>query len=138
MAQNRESSYGSGRIGAAKITAEHARQRAKQATREADRDQAYGMVGSDGGLRRARAAVSNHRPMPRRRPALARGGMQSLQGSGEPSAGRHPSTEEYTDLEAGRCAEMPVMSEGSLRAAGSHDQVDGDAGDHAVSVGASG
>ncbi len=33
---------------------------------------------------------------------------------------------------------MPVLPEGSLCAAGAHDQADRDAGDHAVQVGASG
>jgi hypothetical protein len=36
------------------------------------------------------------------------------------------------------CAEMPIMQEGPLRAAGAYDRADGDAGDHAVSLGASG
>jgi hypothetical protein len=40
-------------------------------------------------------------------------------------------------MEAGGLAQMPVVQEGPLRAAGAHDQADRDAGDHALSVGAS-
>jgi hypothetical protein len=48
-----------GRIGAAKINAEHARQRAKEAAREADHAEAYAWVATHGGLRRPRAAVAD-------------------------------------------------------------------------------
>jgi hypothetical protein len=41
-------------------------------------------------------------------------------------------------MEARGRAEMPVMQEGPLRAAGAYDQADRDAGDHALSVGSSG
>jgi hypothetical protein len=42
------------------------------------------------------------------------------------------------DLETRSGAEMPVMPEGPLRAAGAHDQADRNARDHALPVGASG
>ena len=35
-------------------------------------------------------------------------------------------------------AETPIMPEGSSRAAGAHDQADGNTGDHALQVGTSG
>ena len=44
----------------------------------------------------------------------------------------------YAAVETGSVAKMPVLPQGPLRAAGAHDQADGDARDHAVSVGASG
>jgi hypothetical protein len=50
----------------------------------------------------------------------------------------HPPATGHADLEAGSRTEMPILQEGPLCAARSHDQVDRDAGDHAVSVGASG
>ena len=40
------------------------------------------MVDPDGRLRRARAAVPDHRSMPQRRSRLARGGVQPLQDTG--------------------------------------------------------
>ena len=48
-----------------------------------------------------------------------------------------PPTRKHADLEAGGIAKMPLMQEGPVRPAGSHDQVDRDAGDRAVPVGAS-
>jgi hypothetical protein len=51
-----------------------------------------------------------------------------------PSAGRVT----HANLEAGSRAEMPIMPERPLCAAGAYDQADGEAGDHGVSLVASG
>jgi hypothetical protein len=64
--------------------------------------------------------------------------VQPLQDPRELAARCHPPAARYADLEAGSGAEMPVMPQGPLRAAGAYDQADGDAGDHALPLGASG
>jgi hypothetical protein len=122
----------SGRIMATKMRAQEARQRAQEALREADRAEA------DGGLRWPRAAVADHCAMPQRRNWMARGRVCSLQDASEPSARCDPPTARYANLEARGLAEMPVLQEGALCAACAHDQVDRDAGDHALQMGASG
>jgi hypothetical protein len=67
--KSREVIWG-GRIRAAKMNAEHARKRATEAAREADRAEAC-MVGPHGRLWRAGAAIANDRSMPPWRPGLA-------------------------------------------------------------------
>jgi hypothetical protein len=52
--------------------------------------------------------------------------MPSLQHASEPAARRDPPAAGHADLEARGIAEVPVMSEGALRAAGAHDQANGD------------
>ena len=64
--------------------------------------------------------------------------MQPLQDQGEHSARRDPATAQHADLEIGSGAEMPILQEGAIRAAGAHDQVDSGARDHTVCLGASG
>ena len=49
--------------------------------------------------------------------------MPSLQDAGKPTSRRHPPTARHAALEVGGFAEMPIMPEGSSRAAGAHDQV---------------
>jgi len=44
----------------------------------------------------------------------------------------HPPAARYADLEARGLAEMPVVQEGPVRAAGAHDQADRGARDHAL------
>jgi hypothetical protein len=95
----------------AKMRARHAREAAQKAAREADRAEAYGMVGSNGGLWRARAAIADHWAMPQRRPGLVRSRMQSLQDPREPTARCHSSATGYTDLEARGRAEMWLTQE---------------------------
>ena len=54
-------------------------------------------------------------------------------------AGSHPPAARYpADLEARGGAEMSVIQEGQICAAGAYDQADRDARDHAVRLGASG
>jgi len=53
--------------------------------------------------------------------------MQSLQDPREYPARRDPATAQHADLEIGSGAEMPILQEGAIRAAGAHDQVDGGA-----------
>ena len=60
-----------------------------------------------------------------------------MQDAREPAARCDPPTPKHADLEAGGIAKVPLMYEGPLRPAGSHDQVVRDAGDRAVPVGAS-
>jgi hypothetical protein len=91
-----------------------------------------------GGLGRARPAIPYDRPMPQWRTGLARGGMQSLQIPGEPAARRHPPAAGHSDMETGSLAEMPVLPEGPLRAAGTDDQADRGARDSGLQVGAPG
>jgi hypothetical protein len=64
--------------------------------------------------------------------------MQSLQDARKPTAGCHSPAARHADMEAGSLAEMPVLSERSLGAAGTDDQADRGALGHAVQVGASG
>jgi hypothetical protein len=135
--KSREPIWG-GQIRGAKIRAAGAREAAKKAIREADRAEAQAWSIQMEGVRRAGAAVADDRAMPQWRARLARGRVQPLQDPREPAARRHPPAARYADLEAGGRTEMPVMPEGPLRAAGAHDQADGDAGDHALSLGASG
>lgn len=52
----------------------------------------------------------------------------------EPAARRHPPAARHAAVETGGIAEMPQLP---LRAVGAHDEVDRNAGDHAVQVGAS-
>ncbi len=125
--RSRQTIYGS-RIRGAKIHADNARLAARKAVREADRAEAE----------RAGPAIADDRAMPQWRAWLARGRVQPLQDPREPAARCHPPAARYADLETGSGAEMPVMPEGPLRAAGAHDQADGDARDHALSLGASG
>src|ERR1700739_3539318 len=65
--KSREVIWGGRIITAAKINAEQARRRAVAAGREADRAGAHCVAPSNGGLRRAGATLTNHRPMPQRR-----------------------------------------------------------------------
>jgi hypothetical protein len=58
--------------------------------------------------------------------------MKSLQDPREHAVGRNPPATRYADLETGSIVEMPVMPEGSLRAACAYDQADRTAGNHAV------
>jgi hypothetical protein len=48
--------------------------------------------------------------------------MQVMQDPREPSAGRNQASARYAGLEAQGVAEMPIVQERPLRAAGSHDQ----------------
>jgi hypothetical protein len=50
--------------------------------------------------------------------------MQPLQDAGKPAARRHTPAARHADMEAGSLAEMPVMPETPMRAAGAHDQAD--------------
>src|SRR6266436_1158238 len=135
--KSRQTIYGS-RIRGAKI---HGRKR------EASRREGHsrgrprrgrGLVDPRGGLWRAGAAGADDRAMPQWGTRLARGRVQALQDPREPAARCHPPAAGYADLEARSVAEMPVMPEGPLCAAGAYDQADRDARDHAVSLGASG
>ena len=113
-----------------------ARDAAPKAIREADRAEAEAGR-SAWRARRAGAAVANHRPMPQRRPRLARGGATDARPGracrSKPSAGRgtRRSGSWKPSLKCRSCRR-------AARAAGAHDQADRDAGDHAVQVGASG
>src|ERR1700732_62155 len=97
-----------------------------------------GLVDPDGRLWRTRAAVADDRAMPPWRARLARGRMQPLQDPRKPAARRDPPATRHAALETRGLAEVPVMPEGPLCAAGAYDQIDGSAGDHALSMGASG
>ena len=125
--KSREVIWG-GRIGAAKINAEEARRRAKEAARAAEHAEAYAFA-AHGGLRWACATVPNHLAMPQRRTGLARGRMQSLQDPREPFARRHPPAAGYADLEARSLIEVPVLSERSVRSASADDKTDRDTRD---------
>src|SRR2546428_13225518 len=107
-----------------------AREAAQKPVREADRAEAHGLVDPHGGQWRTRAALADNRSMPRRRPGLARGGVQSLQQARKPAAGCHPPAARHTYLEAGSLAEMPVLSETSLGAAGTDEPADRGARGH--------
>jgi hypothetical protein len=135
--KSRQTIYG-GRIMGAEIRAEGAKQAARKAIREADRAEAQAwsirMEGFGGPAQ----------PSPTIGQCL-NGGLGWLevecnrwQDPREPAARCDPSAAGYADLEAGSRAEMPILPEGPLRAAGAYDQADGEAGDHALSLGASG
>lgn len=66
----RQHTWGS-RIKLAKAHAEHARKRAVEATREADRAEGEALVGADGRLWWPRSALTNDRSMHQRRFGLA-------------------------------------------------------------------
>jgi hypothetical protein len=127
-----------GKIMGVEMRAAGAREAAQKAIREADRAEAEGVVGAHGRLRRTGAAVTDHWPISKWWAGLAGGRMPSLQDAGKPTSRRHPPTARHAALEVGGFAEMPIMPEGSSRAAGAHDQADGNTGDHALQVGTSG
>jgi len=135
--KSREVIWGS-QIRGAKMTAEHARLRATEAVREADRAETYALVGADGRLWRAGATVPDDWAMPQRSPRLAGGRVQpgKTRASLPLSAIRRATG--HANLEAGGLVQMPIVSERPLRAASAHDQADGDARDHALQMGASG
>ena len=85
--KSREVIWG-GQIMGAEIHAKHAREEARKAAREGGSRRGSRMVVADGRLWWPSAALTNHRPMPQRRPRLARSRMQSLQDTREPAAGR--------------------------------------------------
>ena len=99
--KSREVIWG-GQIIGAEIRARSAREAAQKALRDADRAEAEGLVNPHGGLRRARAAVANDRPMHQWRAWLARGGVQPLRDQGEPplDAIRRPRDTPIWKLEA--------------------------------------
>jgi hypothetical protein len=68
--KKREVIFG-GRIMGAKIRAEHARELAKKAQRDADRAEAEPVVDQDGSLWRPSAAVADHCSMPQRQARMA-------------------------------------------------------------------
>ena len=125
----------SSRISGAKIRAEGARLAARKAIREADRAEAEAwsirMEGYGGPAQ----------PSPTIGQCL-NGGLGWLEVECKRCKTRaarcHPPAARYADLETRSVAEMPVMPQPPLRAAGAHDQADGEAGDHAVFLGASG
>jgi hypothetical protein len=134
--KSREVIFGS-RIRGAKIHADNARERAKLAVREADRAEAEAwsirMEGYGGPAQ----------PSPTIAQCL-NGGIVWLEvecnrcktrASLPLDAFRRP--RDTADLETRSGAEMPVMPEGPLRAAGAHDQADRNARDHALRLGAS-
>jgi hypothetical protein len=135
--KSREVIWG-GQIMGAEIRARQAREESQKAAREADRAEARAWSLRMEGYGGPCAAVANDRPMPERRPGLARGGMQPLQDPGEPAARCHPAAARHADMEIGSVAEMPVLPKGSPRPAGAHDQADQGARNHALQVGASG
>jgi len=89
-----------GRIGGAKMSAEHARQRAIEAAREADRAEAHAWSVQMKGYGGPGTAVTDDRAMHQWRSGLAGGRVQPVQDPGEPAAERHPPAAGYTDLEA--------------------------------------
>ena len=93
------------------------------------------MVAAHGRHRRSGAAVADHRSMPQRRLRLVGGEVPSMRDQGQHPAGRDQAATQHTDLEAGGLSEMPIMPQGQVRAARSHDPADRDAGDHAVRLG---
>ena len=52
---------------------------------------------------------------PLRRIGLARGGVQSLQDPGEPTAGRNPAATRYADLETRSIVDVQVVQEAATR-----------------------
>ena len=96
------------------------------------------MVLANGRLWRTHPAVSNNRPMPERRLRLAGNRMLPMQDAGELATGCDPSLAGHAHMEARSISQMPLMPERPLRATGAHDQVDGDAHDHTLQVGAPG
>ena len=122
----------------AKMRAEAAREDAKKAAREADRAEA------DAWSVRMEGYGGPAQPSPTIGQCI-NGGLGWLEvecnrcktrASLPLDAIRRPRDTPIWKLEA--VAEMPLLPQGPLRAAGAHDQADGDAGDHAVQVGASG
>jgi hypothetical protein len=137
--RSRQKIYGS-RVMGAKIRAQDARQAATKAIREADRAEAEAwsirMEGFGGPAQ----------PSPTIGQCL-NGGLGWLEvecnrcktrASLPLDAIRRPPPARHADLETRSRAEMPVLPQGPLRAAGAYDQADGGARDHAVSLGASG
>jgi hypothetical protein len=84
----------SGRINLAKMQAEHARKRAVEAAREADRAEAEGMVSANGRLRRPGTAFTNDRPVHQRRSQSVGSRMQSLRNQGEHRLKTHAAHED--------------------------------------------
>jgi hypothetical protein len=132
--KSRQSIYGGAIIGA-KIRAKNAREAAVKALRDADRAEAEAwsirMEGYGGPAQ----------PSPTIGQCL-NGGLgwlevECLQDAGEPAARCHPPPQKHSALEARGFAEMPLVPQGTPCAAGTHDQADGIARDHALHLGTS-
>ena len=132
--KSREVIWG-GRIMGADIRAKSAREEARKAAREADRAEAEAwsirMEGYGGPAQ----------PSPTIGQCL-NGGLGWLEVEcnrcktrGEPAARCHPSAAGHAHMEAGSLTEVPVLSERSLGAAGTDNQADRGARDHALQVG---
>jgi len=124
--------YG-GQIRGAEIRARSAREAAKKAVREADRAEA------EAWSIRMEGCGGPAQPSPTIGQCL-HGGLGWLEvecNRCKTRASLHPPPARHATLETRSVAEMPLMPEGALRAAGAHDQADGDAGNHAVRLGAS-
>ena len=135
--KSREVLFGA-RIAGARIRAQGARERARLAIREADRAEAEAwsirMEGYGGPAQ----------PSPTIAQCL-NGGLRWLQvkchrceNRGQHSPGLRSPAARHGDLETRSLAEMPVVPEGALRAAGASDQAHRRAADGALRLGASG
>ena len=90
------------------------------------------MVVADGRFRRACTTIADNRAMFEWRLWLARSQMSSLRNEGEPTSRCYPSSARYTNLETGSGAEMSVVPDIALLAAGPHDQAHQRARDRAA------
>ena len=99
----------------AEICAQAEREDAQKAIQEADRATAEASwsvrMEATAGPRSPRQRSRK----PPRRTRLARGGVQSLQDPGEPTAGRNPAATGYADLEARSIVDVQVVQEAATR-----------------------
>jgi len=79
------------------------------------------VVDPHGGIWRTRATLADDRAMPQWRLRLAAGAMPPLRNRGQHSAPTRAPAARYADLETRGGAEMPVVPNAALRAAGAHD-----------------
>jgi hypothetical protein len=119
----------------AKVHAQHAREQATKAAREADAAECLlwseQMEGSGG-------PAQPSPTLAQRRLRLARGHVQTLRNPRQPSARRHPPPARYADLETGKRVPVPILRDAALPGSGPHDQADEGAVDCAVCLDASG
>src|SRR5467141_3869792 len=134
--KSREVIFGS-RIAGARIRAQGARERARQEPRGRSR-RGRSMVHPNGRIWRTGATLTDDRAMPQWRLRLAAGEMPPLRNRGQHSARTCPPAARYADLETRGGAEMPIMPNAAILAAGAHDPAHRRTADRALCLGAPG
>ena len=125
------------RVQGARINAQNAREQAGKAIREADAAECLLWSEQMEGFGGPAQPSPTDRAMPQWRIWLAGGDVPPLREPRQPAARCHPPAARYADLEAGSGAQMPLLRQPEIRAAGSPDPADQGAKDRPLSLGSS-